>query len=311
MSDGTDNTFAAVKTYAQYLAERFVGKVQKISINTSCVCPNRDGTLGSGGCAYCNNSSFTPAYCAGINVAPTEQSVVEQLSVGMRFFARKYPQMTYLAYFQSNTPTHNRPDSVKRLVDAALSVPGVVGVVMGTRPDCMPDGLLQHLGRINKDVPVLMEYGAETSHNITLQRINRCHTWQCVTDTVQRTADAGLSVGLHFIAGLPGEDNSMVMETVHRLNELPVDVVKFHQLQVIRGTALARQWQDNPQLVPVYTVDEYIALCLDILDILRRDIAVDRFVASAPDALLLAPRWGLKNYEFMARLMRARQSRRN
>ncbi|MDE5942269.1 MAG: TIGR01212 family radical SAM protein [Muribaculaceae bacterium] len=289
------------KDYADFLSERFDGKMQKLTVNAGFSCPNRDGTLGRGGCAYCNNSSFSPDLAAG-------GSVTSQLEAGKRFFERKYPAMRYLAYFQSYTNTHGDRGRLMDLYREALEVDRVEGLIIGTRPDCVSDELLSDLAAIGK--PVIMEYGAESTHDETLRRVNRCHTWAQTVDAVMRTSAAGLSVGLHFIMGLPGESRAMMMESVERAALLPVDTLKFHQLQVIRNTALDREtvadedgrlWFRGAEL-KLFEPDEYVELCAGIVDLLgrmNREIAIERFTAQAPDGLLVAPRWGLKNYQFV------------
>lgn len=286
------------KDYSEFLAEHFNGKVQKLTVDAGFTCPNRDGSLGKGGCIYCNNTSFSPT------TGEKHRSVTQQLQDGKRFFSGKYPDMKYLAYFQSYTNTYGAVDSLMALYREALDVEGIEGIIIGTRPDCMPDELLVRLAELNRTKPVIVEYGAESSHDKTLETINRCHTWSRTVDAVMRTHDAGLSVGLHFILGLPGESREMMLETVERFNSLPVDCVKFHQLQIVRGTKLAAMYQLNPDVVSLFDVDNYIDLCAEIVEHLRSDIAVERFVSQSPDNLLIAPRWGLKNYEFTHRLLK-------
>ena len=205
--------------------------MQKLTVDAGFSCPNRDGTLSTGGCIYCNNSSFTPVRADG-------SSVAVQIARSKDFFARKYPDMRYLAYFQAYTGTHAPADTLMRLYSEALDQPGVDGIIIGTRPDCMPQPLLERLARLRESCFVMVEYGAETSHNTTLDIINRCHTWEQTCDAVRRTADAGIETGLHFINGLPGESTAMMMHTVEAINTLPVDVVKFHQMQVINTLLL-------------------------------------------------------------------------
>lgn len=282
--------------FSAFIGRYFPGKMQKLSVDGGFTCPNRDGTIGRGGCVYCNNESFSPGYCR------TAASVTEQLEAGKRFFSRKYPSMRYLAYFQSYTGTHAGMGRLERLWSEALGVDGVDGVIVGTRPDCMPDELVQKLKDVSAGRFAMVEYGVETSHDITLERINRCHGWNDTVSAITRTARAGLPVGAHFILGLPGEDEVMMLETVRRINDLPVDIVKFHQLQVIRGTRLHADIAAGREHVDLFTVERYVDLCCRIIDLLRKDIAVERFVSQAPDNLLVAPRWGLKNHEFMDRL---------
>ena len=287
------------KDYADFLSERFDGKVQKITINAGFTCPNRDGTLGRGGCAYCNNSSFSPMTGADV------RSVSRQIEDGKRFFAKKYPQMRYLAYFQSYTNTYGETERLMSLYSEALSDSDVVGLIIGTRPDCMPDSLLSRLAGLNKSKTVIIEYGAESSHDSTLAAVNRCHDWATTADAVMRTHQAGLAVGLHFILGLPGETHDMMMTTVDRASRLPIDCIKFHQLQIVRGTRLASDYLSGRQPLTLFDVDEYIDLCVEIVSRIRKDIAIERFVSQSPDSLLIAPRWGLKNYEFTHKLFNA------
>ena len=287
------------KDYADFLSERFDGKVQKITINAGFTCPNRDGTLGRGGCAYCNNSSFSPMTGADV------RSVSRQIEDGKRFFAKKYPEMRYLAYFQSYTNTYGETERLMSLYSEALSDSDVVGLIIGTRPDCMPDSLLPRLAGLNKSKTVIIEYGAESSHDSTLAAVNRCHDWATTVDAVMRTHQAGLAVGLHFILGLPGETHDMMMTTVDRASRLPIDCIKFHQLQIVRGTRLASEYLSGRQPLTLFDVDEYIDLCVEIVSRIRKDIAIERFVSQSPDNLLIAPRWGLKNYEFTHKLFNA------
>lgn len=285
------------RDFSDFLSEHFDGKMQKLTVNAGFTCPNRDGTRGVGGCTYCNNQSFNPDYCS------PQLSVADQLLRGKEFFAKKYPDMGYLAYFQAYTNTHGDIDRLMHLYREALGVDGVRGLIIGTRPDCMPPELLERLaGLCREGYFVMVEYGAESSHDSTLERINRCHTWAETVDAVIRTKNAGIPVGLHFIMGLPGESRGDMLQTVAEINRLPVDTVKFHQLQLIRGTRMARDVEAGLYDITRFTPEEYLDLCVAIVKTLRRDIAVERFVSQSPPELLIYPRWGLKNYQFTNRL---------
>lgn len=281
------------RDFSDFLAEHFPRKMQKISINAGFSCPNRDGTVGTGGCTYCNNRTFNPDYCS------PRLSVSEQLEEGKRFFARKYPTMRYLAYFQAYTNTHGDIEHLRSLYEEALGVSGVEGIIIGTRPDCMPDALLDYLEELAKRTFVLVEYGAESSHDVTLQCINRCHTWAQTADAVTRTASRGIHVGLHMILGLPGESVEMMLDSVDALSALPIATVKFHQLQLIRGTRLARDVESGLYDIPRMTVEEYIDLCARIVRRINPAIAIERFTSQSPEELLIYPKWGLKNYQFV------------
>jgi radical SAM protein (TIGR01212 family) len=283
--------------FAEFLSKHFQGKVQKISINAGFTCPNRDGSKGKGGCTYCNNQTFNPDYCRPV------MSVSEQLEQGKQFFARKYPQMKYLAYFQAYTNTYGELQKLKALYEEALAVDDVVGLVIGTRPDCMPDELLEYLEELSKKVFVLVEYGVETSKNATLEIINRGHTWEDAVDAVNRTKAHNILCGIHLIIGLPGETIDDILATADAVSTLPLDTVKLHQLQLIRGTRMAQQVEVGELAIMQWSAEEYIDVCLAFLRRLSPEIAVERFVSQSPAELLISPKWGLKNYEFTNLLM--------
>ena len=281
----------------------FPFKVQKISLNAGFTCPNRDGSVGYGGCTYCNNQTFNPAYCR------TEKSVTEQLEEGKQFFARKYPDMKYLAYFQAYTNTYGELQELKRKYEEALQVPDVVGIVIGTRPDCMPDELLDYLEELNRRTFLIVEYGVESTDNGTLKRINRGHTFEVAEEAIRRTAERGIRVGAHIILGLPGETREMLIRQAEILSTLPLTTLKLHQLQLIKGTRMAAEYAENPTDFHLYTADEYIDLAIDYVEHLRPDIVLERFVSQSPKELLIAPDWGLKNHEFTDKVKKRMRER--
>lgn len=286
------------REFGDFLRERFPFKAQKIAINAGFTCPNRDGSKGRGGCTYCNNQTFNPGYCQ------TDKSVADQLAEGVRFFSRKYPEMRYLAYFQAYTSTYGEQERLERLYEEALGYPGVVGLVIGTRPDCMPDRLLDYLARLSEQVLVLVEYGVESTLDRTLRRINRGHDFAEAEEAIRRTAARGIAVGAHLILGLPGESRDEILGHADRLSELPLTTLKLHQLQLIRHTRMALEFERQPEDFHLFTVDEYIDLAIDFIERLDPAIALERFVSQSPKELLIAPDWGLKNYEFTARVNR-------
>lgn len=289
--------------FAGFLAGEFPFKVQKISVNAGFTCPNRDGTKGFGGCTYCNNQTFNPAYCRD------DRSVTMQLEEGKRFFARKYPQMKYLAYFQAYTNTYGELELLKRMYEEALAVEGVVGLVIGTRPDCMPDSLLDYLEEVNRRTFLLVEYGIESADDRTLERINRGHSFACTEDAVRRTAARGIRTGGHVILGLPGESREDLIKQAERLSELPLTTLKMHQLQLIRGTRMAHEYALHPEEFHLFSADEYIDLVIDYVEHLRPDLILERFVSQSPRELLIAPDWGLKNHEFTDRVKKRMKER--
>ena len=286
-----------------YLSAHFPYKVQKISLNAGFTCPNRDGTVGYGGCTYCNNQTFNPAYCK------IEKTVTEQLEEGKQFFARKYPGMKFLAYFQAYTNTYAELESLKRKYEEALSVTDVVGLVIGTRPDCMPDALLDYLEELNKRTFLIVEYGVESTDNTTLKRINRGHTFEVAQEAIRKTAVRGIRVGAHIILGLPGESREMLIEQAGVLSTLPLTTLKLHQLQLIKGTRMAAEYADRPEDFHLYSADEYIDLAIDYVEHLRPDLILERFVSQSPKELLIAPDWGLKNHEFTDKVKKRMRER--
>ncbi|MDR0891043.1 MAG: TIGR01212 family radical SAM protein [Mediterranea sp.] len=300
----TTTTPPLYRDFTSFLKQYFPYKVQKISLNAGFTCPNRDGTKGKGGCTYCNNQTFSPDYCR------TEKTIATQLEEGKRFFAHKYPEMRYLAYFQAYTNTYDELESLKRKYEEALAVDGVVGLVIGTRPDCMPDSLLNYLEELSRSTFLMVEYGIESTRDETLRRINRGHTYADTIEAVKRTATRGILTGGHVILGLPGETHDTMVAQATELSHLPLHTLKMHQLQLIRGTRMAREYALKPTDFHLYNdVNEYIDLVIDYVEHLRPNLVVERFVSQSPRQLLIAPDWGVKNYEFVARLQKRMKER--
>ena len=280
-------------------------KAQKISLNAGFTCPNRDGSIGKGGCTYCNNQTFNPDYCVNT------KSITQQLEEGKIFFARKYPDMKYLAYFQAYTNTYDSVDNLKLKYEEALNVPDVIGIVIGTRPDCMPDTLLDYLEELSHRTFLLVEYGIESVYDATLKRINRGHTHAQTVDAIMRTAQRGIRIGAHIILGLPGESRQDMLDEAKTLSSLPISMLKLHQLQLIKGTRMAEEYNNDPSDFYLFTVDEYVNLVIDFMEHLRSDIIVERFASQSPASLLATKGWGLKNFELVEKIkkrMRERQT---
>ena len=276
--------------FGSWIRTKFPYKVQKISIDAGFSCPNRDGRVGVGGCIYCDNRTFNPSYCMG------SKNITDQLNAGKQFFAAKYPEMKYLAYFQAYTNTYAKVELLREMYEEALRVKDVVGIVIGTRPDCVSDELLDYLEELNRHTFVLVEYGIESANDETLKRINRGHDFACCRDAVERTHARGILTGGHIIIGLPGEDAEESLRQAPVISSLPLDILKIHQMQIIKGTRLAQEYAEHP--FHVYTVEEYIDVIVRYIRLLRKDLVLERFVSQSPKDLLIAPKWGLKNYEF-------------
>ncbi|MDL2214644.1 TIGR01212 family radical SAM protein [Dysgonomonas sp. OttesenSCG-928-M03] len=286
------------KDFGDFLNKVFPYKVQKISINAGFTCPNRDGSKAVGGCTYCNNQSFSPGY------GGKQRSVTDQLKDGIAFFSHKYPEMKYLAYFQSYTNTYDNTEKLIALYEEALSYPDVVGLIIGTRPDCIPDKLLEYFAKLKNRTFLMIEYGIESTLDSTLEFINRGHTYAESEEAIRKTAAKGIYTGAHMILGLPGEDREQMLAHAKRLSLLPLTTLKIHQLQLIRGTVMARQYNEHPEWFNLFEVDDYIDLCIDFAEYLSPDIIIERFVSQSPKSLLIAPDWGLKNFEFTAKVLK-------
>ncbi len=289
--------------FGTWLKAQLGCKAQKISLNAGFTCPNRDGKVGTGGCTYCNNQTFNPEYCQ------TDKSVTQQLGEGIKFFSRKYPEMKYLAYFQAYTNTYAELETLKRKYEEALALNDVIGIVIGTRPDCMPDTLLDYLETLSRQTFVMVEYGIESTYDKTLVRINRGHNHACTVSAIERTAGRGIHTGGHIILGLPGESHDEMIEQAHTLSSLPLTTLKLHQLQLIKGTRMAEEYMTSPSEFHLFTADEYIDLVIDFIENLTPAIVLERFVSQSPSSLLAVPGWGLKNYEFVDKVRKRMEER--
>ncbi len=282
---GDDRRF---NSYAAYFRRLFGGRVQKVAVNAGFTCPNRDGRISTGGCTFCNNEAFTPSYCL------PEKSITQQIDEGVEFHRRRYRNASqFLVYFQSYTNTYAPLDELRRCYDEALRHEGVAGIVVGTRPDCIGEELLDYFAEVARNRYVAIEYGIESTSDATLRAINRGHDFDCARRAVEMTAARGLHVGAHFILGLPGESDEMLIAQTDTINALPLTTVKFHQLQIFRGTAMAREYDLHPEHFRFWTLDEYIALFTEILRRLRPDLVVERFASEAPPRYHYGPNWGL------------------
>ncbi len=289
------NTSDRYLNYNQVLKSEFSERVQKISINAGFTCPNRDGSKGTGGCTYCNNQTFSPDYCK-----PTK-TITQQIEEGIDFF-KKYKSQIYLAYFQSYTNTYDSLDKLKAIYEEALSHPKVVGIVVGTRPDCVNDEILDYFAGLSKRCYVMVEYGIESTDDRTLEFINRGHDYACAEEAIRATAARGIRTGAHLILGLPHESRETILSHATKISKLPLTAIKLHQLQLVKSTKMARQYAENPEWFKLYTADEYIDLVIDFIELLNPRIAVERMISQSPPGFVIAPDWGLKNFEFIVKV---------
>ena len=274
-------------SYAGYIKHKFGGRVQKLTIDAGFTCPNRDGSISVGGCAYCNNDSFNPSYCT------PQKSISQQLAEGIDFHMFRYRRVEkYLAYFQAFSNTYAPLPKLKELYSQALLHDRVVGLVIGTRPDCVDEQKLDYLAELSKDYYVSIEYGVESCYNRTLERINRGHNFERSVWAIEQTAKRGLNVGAHFIIGLPGESRIDLVDQTEIISKLPLTTIKFHQLQIVRNTAFEMEYNKNPEQFNFFSLDEYLELMVEIIERLNPSIVIERFTGEASPDTLIAPFWG-------------------
>ena len=281
--------------FSEVLRQKFGERVQKISINGNFTCPNRDGNVGVGGCTYCNNQSFLPEYCQ------PQKSILQQIEQGIDFF-KKYESQRYIAYFQSYTNTYGYFEHLKNTYEQALSHPKVIGLAIGTRPDCVDEKLLDYFAELSQKYFVMLEYGVESTDNETLIKINRGHDYEKAVWAITETAKRKIEVGAHLILGLPNENYEKIISHAKKISELPLNTLKLHQLQIVKNTVMARDFEQNPTDYHIFKLDEYINLLIEFIENLNPKIALERFVSQSPAGFVIAPAWGIKNYQFTAKL---------
>jgi uncharacterized protein len=282
--------------YADYIKERFGGRIQKVSVDAGFTCPNRDGTVGTGGCTFCNNESFNPSYCSG------EKPIAGQLAQGINFLKKRYPRNTgYMAYFQAYTNTFDTVEVLDAKFRQALTHPGIIGLVIGTRPDCIDDEKLDYIQSLGKEAYVVVEYGIESCYEKTLLRVNRGHSMQQTIEALEKTAARGIHTGGHLIFGLPGETKEEMLNEAEILSELPLDSIKFHQLQIIKGTKMESEYLEKPGDFSLFEMEEYLLFMAAFLERLNPRIMVERFASESPPGMNLGMSWGVRYDEFLKR----------
>jgi len=292
-------------SYPEYFKRIFGERVQKLSIDAGFSCPNRDGTKGHGGCSFCNNDAFNPAYCQ------PSKSISQQIAEGMAFHRERYRKVKqYLAYFQAYSNTYDTLDVLRSKYGEALEQQGVVGLVIGTRPDTISVEILDYLEELSRDHYIIIEYGLESCRNETLERINRGHTWEDSMRALEMTADRGLRQGAHFIVGLPGEDRQHILDQAGIISGLPINNVKFHQLQIVRDTPMAAQYARDPGQFLLYGLDEYMDLMVELVELLNPDFVVERIAGEVQQGFQLNPTWGIR-YEKVLKRFEERLLERN
>jgi radical SAM protein (TIGR01212 family) len=279
--------------YSNYFRTLYGARVQKV--------PNRDGTKSFGGCTYCNNDAFNPSYCEAV------KPVSEQIGEGITFHKWRYNEaISYLAYFQAYSNTYAPLATLKKLYEEALMYPGVVGLIIGTRPDCIDDEKLEYIKELSERAYVSIEYGIESCYNKTLHRINRGHTFEDAVMALEKTSAMGINTGAHFIFGLPGETRKEMFDQVNIISRLPLNTVKFHQLQIIKGTTMETEFKNFPGDFDLFTWEEYLNFFVLFLERLNPEIVVERFTGEAPLRFLTGEGWGKKRSDQIVNLIEKR-----
>ena len=286
---------------SRYFRELFGGAMQKISVDGGFTCPNRDGRISTGGCAFCNNGAFTPSYCS------RQKSIREQVEEGKRFYAQRFPdRKRYLVYFQPFSNTYADLETLKRRYEQALEVEGVEGLVIGTRPDAVDERKLDYLAQLAETTHITVEYGIESTEDETLRRVNRGHDFSAAEKAVAMTAERGIPTAGHFILGLPGESREQILAGCQKINALKLTSVKFHQLQIFRDTPMAEEYAQNPEAFSFWSPEEYVDLAVEILLRLRPDLVVERFVSSVPRRFQARTGWNLRSKDQLLLLLEKR-----
>ena len=315
------------KSYSNYFTKQFGGRVQKISIDAGFSCPNRDGKISTGGCTFCSNDAFNPSYCR------PEKSIKQQIEEGIEFHQRRYRRANkYLAYFQPFSNTYKPLEELKRIYAEALEpidssqrttqrrndmdskaeeTPEIIGIVIGTRPDLVNEDILHYLNEIQKTHYVMLEYGVESVYDGTLKRVNRGHDFATAEKAIRMTAEHGIPCGAHFIFGLPGESKTMMLDAADVISRLPLTTVKFHQLQIFKGTPMAEEYLEHPEHFHLFDLEEYIDFVIDFAERLNPDIVIERFAGEVPPRYLVSEPWMKLRYDEVLSRIEKRMEERN
>ncbi len=299
MTENTEGPFGPrrYRAWNEHVKTRYGGRVQKVSIEAGFTCPNRDGKLATGGCTFCNNDGFTPGY---LN---RRQSITEQINAGLDFLLRRYPGTDrYIAYFQSYSNTYGELAHLRALYEEALAHPKISGLAIGTRPDCLPDAVLDYLAELARGHIIELEIGVESCNDAVLASVNRGHDFAASVDAIGRAAARGLEVTAHLLLGLPGESMDSMLDGARQMSALPVHALKLHQLQLVRGTAMARAWQRDPSSVPLLDEPACIAMLADFIERLSPAILLQRVGSEVPPSMKLAPAWNVRLSELAPRI---------
>ncbi len=283
-------------TYSEYFRQQFGGRVQKLSLDAGFTCPNRDGSKGKGGCSFCNNNAFNPSYCRPV------KSISQQIDEGIVFHKKRYNRsIGYLAYFQAYSNTYESVDVLRSKYEEALDRPEVMGLVIGTRPDTVNGEILDYIASLSKDYYVIIEYGLESCFNSTLERVNRGHSFEDSLRAIDMTASRGIRQGAHFIVGLPGEARPEILAQTRIISGLPIQNIKFHQLQIVKNTQMAREYEADPGAFRIFSMEEYLELMLEVIEHLNPEFVVERIAGEVNPGYLLSESWGIRYDQVLAK----------
>lgn len=311
MADAATKTFAwgnsrRFNAYSDYLRARYGFRLQKLSVNAGFSCPNRDGSKGTGGCVFCNNEAFNPSYCQ------TTAGIREQLEEGKAFHAWRYRHSPkYLAYFQAFSNTYAPLPVLRERYEEALGVPNVMGLAIGTRPDCVDDEILDYLAALSKSKHIHLEMGIESCYDKTLRWMNRGHDFARAQKAFEEAARRGIFTGTHLIVGLPGLSREEELAQAGILSRLPIDTLKLHQLQIIKNTALEKEYAAQPHKFSFFTVDSYVDFVVDFLERLSPRIKMERFAGEAPSRFQAGPVFGNLRSDRILQLIEKRLAERD
>jgi len=293
-------------SYSEYFKKEFGTRVQKVTVDAGFTCPNRDGTLSYGGCSYCNNNAFNPSYCN------PKKSINQQIEEGIIFHQKRYRRAKkYLAYFQPYSNTYAPVDKLKNIYNEAIANPNIFGIVIGTRPDCIDDEKLEFFKELSEKTYLVIEYGIESCYNKTLQKINRCHTFEQTAKAIIKTSEKGIKTCGHLILGLPGETRQEILAQAPIISKLPLTTVKLHQLQIFRNTSMAEDYKQNRNIYSDFSLDEYLDLVIEFVERLNPSIVVERISGEAPPRFLVSPPWGLIRTDEILRMFEQKLEERN
>lgn len=286
--------------------QRFGSRIQKVSVDAGFTCPNRDGTKGTGGCTFCNNNGFSPSYCHD------DPSITNQINEGLKFLKKRYKKAeTFVAYFQAYSNTYDSLNVLRMRYEQALAHPEISGISVGTRPDCISSEILDYLASLSKEYIIQVEYGVESCYDETLNRINRGHTFEDSAEAIKETANKGLQTGIHLIIGLPGETRTQILNQSKIISRLPIHSVKFHQLQIVKNTAMAKEYLEFPEHFDLFSAEEYVDFMADFLENLSPNIAIERFAGEVPPGYNLRKSWnGLRSDQIIG-MIESELTRRN